>query len=82
MQQLNFGEVAALYEQHDDVVVEAINNFCSYITTMVYNTAISFNPDAIYLSSDLIENITDLLPMIQAKYEQLPGKEKKLIFVC
>ena len=76
LQQLNFGEVAALYEQHDDVVVEAINNFCSYITTMVYNTAISFNPDAIYLSSDLIENITDLLPMIQAKYEQLPGKEK------
>ncbi|WP_137597048.1 ROK family transcriptional regulator [Paucilactobacillus kaifaensis] len=76
LKQLNFAEVASLYEQHDSVVVEAIKDFCSYITTMVYNTAISFNPDAIYLSSDLIENIAELLPMIQAEYNQLPGEGK------
>lgn len=73
---LSFSEVATLYEQHDSIVVQAIQNFCGYITTMIYNTAISFNPDAIYLSSDLIENITELLPMIQAKYNQLPGEGK------
>lgn len=74
--QLTFTEVAKLYEQHDEVVVAAIKDFCGYITTMIYNTAISFNPDAIYLSSDLIENIADLLPMIQEQYNQLPGEGK------
>lgn len=69
---LDFDEVAELYAQNDAIVVKAIDDFRDYITMIVYNAAVSYNPDTIYLSSNLIETIDQLLPMIVDKYNRLP----------
>jgi predicted NBD/HSP70 family sugar kinase len=69
---LDFDEVAELYAQDDAIVVKAIDDFRDYITMIVYNAAVSYNPDTIYLSSNLIETIDQLLPMIVDKYNRLP----------
>lgn len=72
LETLDFDGVGQLYAKGDAAVVKAINDFRDYITMIVYNAAISFNPDTIYLSSNLIETVDDLLPMIVDKYNLLP----------
>lgn len=76
LRHLNFTEVSDLYDGHDEVTVEAINEFATYIPMIIYNTVTSLNPDCVYLSSDLIENIEDLLPKIIENYALLPGDDQ------
>ncbi len=73
---LSFQEVADLYAQNDEIVVQAIHDFYDYITTIIYNTVTSINPDCIYLSSNLIEVIDEALLQIQKKYQKLPGNDE------
>lgn len=72
LDELDFDDVAQMYSDGDKVVVKAINDFRDYITMIVYNAAVSYNPDTIYLSSNLIETIDQLLPMINNQYNLLP----------
>jgi len=77
---LDFAGMAKLYYKQNEQVVKAVDDFCSYLTLIIYNTAMELNPESIYISSDLVENIPELIPVLNAKYKVMSGNNLIEIF--
>lgn len=77
---LDFAGVAKLYYQQNEEVVKSVEDFCSYLSIIIYNTAMGLNPESIYISSDLVENIPEMVPVLNAKYKMRSGNNLIEIF--
>lgn len=71
---LNRDDLVQMNTQGNQIVQEELDNFSSSIAKVIYNVAISFAPEEIYLNSPLIEAIPDLLNSI-LHYNELLGMQ-------
>lgn len=68
---LNRQDVVKLFKQDDDVTKRALAAFADNVGKIIINTANSFDPDAVFLNSPLIEALPELMPSIEMAYQRM-----------
>lgn len=68
---LNRHDVVELFNQGDDITLRTIEAFVENVAKIIVNTANSFDPDALFLNSPLIEALPELTDRINAAYQRL-----------
>jgi len=64
-------DIVSLYEQHDPDLAVILQRGTIAISSLIYNTMRTLDPDAFFLNSPLIEEIPDLLTQIRSGYQEL-----------
>ncbi|MTV81720.1 ROK family protein [Lactobacillus sp. CRM56-3] len=68
---LNRQDVVELYQQGDEVTSRAIATFVENMAKIIVNTTNSFDPDAVFLNSPLIESLPELTSRIETAYQAM-----------
>lgn len=68
---LNRQDVVELYHKGDEVTLSTLEAFTENVAKIIINTTNSFDPDAVFLNSPLIESLPELAPRIEAFYKQM-----------
>lgn len=61
---LDRNEIVKLYNDNNKIVIENITQFINIMSLNIYNLSKSFNPQSIFISSPLIEQIPEILTKI------------------
>lgn len=57
---LNLDNIKDMYRHQDDDVLKILHEFCGYMSKIIYNTIISFDPDKVVLNATILEKIPEL----------------------
>ncbi|MDT6981457.1 ROK family protein [Levilactobacillus zymae] len=75
LQNLDREDLVTLYRQHDADLTAILKRFTTAISSLLYNTMRTLDPDAFFLNSPLIEEIPELLEQIRAGYRRLARED-------
>lgn len=75
LQNLDRAAIVALYQQHDADLAVILQRATIAISSLIYNTMRTLDPDAFFLNSPLIEELPDLLEQIRAGYRGLADRD-------
>lgn len=76
---LNRYKVVEMYREHNHNVVAAIDEFIQEISSLIYNSSMYFDTDAIYLGSPLMEAAPEIFDQVLAKVHQLSQNKIDLV---
>ncbi|MDT7013600.1 ROK family protein [Levilactobacillus namurensis] len=68
---LDRSDIVRLYRDHDADLAVILQRATIAISSLIYNTMRTLDPDAFFLNSPLIEELPDLLTQIRAGYQKL-----------
>ncbi|HIW71260.1 MAG TPA: ROK family protein [Candidatus Levilactobacillus faecigallinarum] len=68
---LDRAAIVALYQEHDADLAVILQRATIAISSLIYNTMRTLDPDAFFLNSPLIEALPDLLTQIRSGYQEL-----------
>nr|SFZ88732.1 Xylose-responsive transcription regulator, ROK family [Loigolactobacillus rennini] len=57
---VNIELVKEMYLNQDPIVVQIINEFCNYMSRIIYNVIVSFDPDKVILNANLLDKLPEL----------------------
>ena len=63
--------VVELFNAGDEVTKQALKSFVDNVARIIINTTNSYDPDAVFLNSPLIETLPQLLPDIELAYQRM-----------
>ena len=72
---LDRDDIVRLYRQHDTDLAVILQRFTVAISSLLYNTMRTLDPDAFFLNSPLIEELPELLEQIRAGYRRLARQD-------
>ncbi|KRK50195.1 transcriptional regulator sugar kinase, xylose operon regulator [Companilactobacillus kimchii DSM 13961 = JCM 10707] len=67
--------VVDLYRSKDHEVMRILLQSCSVIAGLMYNVVTTLNPDAIFINSELLAELPDLLTEIKDNYQDIAQEE-------
>ncbi|QMU08396.1 ROK family protein [Levilactobacillus suantsaii] len=68
-------DIVRLYRQHDTDLAVILQRFTIAISSLLYNTMRTLDPDAFFINSPLIEELPELLEQIRAGYRRLAHQD-------
>lgn len=72
---LNLDNIKDMYQHQDQDVLKILNEFCGYMSKIVYNTIITFDPDQVIINATIIEKIPELKDNIIERIHTLIPEE-------
>lgn len=72
---LDRDDIVRLYRQHDTDLALILQRFTIAISSLLYNTMRTLDPDAFFINSPLIEELPELLEQIRAGYRRLARQD-------
>ncbi|KRL11758.1 transcriptional regulator sugar kinase, xylose operon regulator [Levilactobacillus zymae DSM 19395] len=75
LKNLDRDDIVRLYRQHDTDLALILQRFTIAISSLLYNTMRTLDPDAFFINSPLIEEVPELLEQIRAGYRRLAKQD-------
>lgn len=79
MNNLDRAGVVKMYNEGNSQVADAVNEFIQEISTLIYNSSMYFDTDAIYIGSPLMESAPQIFDKISARVKQLKDNSIQLV---
>lgn len=82
MEKMNTNGEIEIINYEDVEVNEVLNEFCYYLSIVIYNLLVTFDPDIIYINSKLVKSVTFLLKKIKYNMVYLTKAETPIELSC